>query len=327
MARSLRAAVPNFENLSTREQALSVVIWLREIGFTGVRNHSNYRNLRNCFIGQAIRNPEHETIPITSATIYCAIASRVGIAADPWFSPGHVTVCVKPKLDQTLDGDEVQEGETASPMYLDPWGRDDEVPSDQVLPFMVPVTWYSRGRDTRTHPVETVLRVHNNIQATNETAERWLAQSDESMGQLLSGHRKLNLLAARYASVWASMLLADPHEFAFGNLLPYDKLIDLILDHFPEDVVWIEQYLAPMLNSNPELFPANWKQDLDRAVLFLRSKSTAEESEENEHSWDAELASGQVFRHKRNEYIGLIFRAKMPETLPTTGKADFFECQ
>jgi F-box protein 21 len=327
MAESLRKTVPDLASRSTRDQALILNLWLRQLGFNGLSDRSNYRDLRNCLLGQALRHPDHETIPITSATIYCSIARRLGILADPWFNPGHVIVCVWPYPDRTLDGEEAQEGQKLTPMYLDPWGRDGEVPTDEVTPFAVPATWYSRTRKGLTHPVETVLRVHNNIQATNHAAENRFVHFESDLGQLLSGHSQMNLLAAQYASLWARIILADPQEFAFGNLPPYDKLTSLLVDDFPEDVTWAESMLGPMLQSNPELFPPNWKEKLEHAFTVARRRSANGESDDGDWRWDCELASGQVFRHKRNDNIGLIFRAKMPKTLPSTGKADFFECQ
>lgn len=296
------------------------------MGFAGLSNYnSNYRSLRNCLLGQALRDPDHETIPITSAAIYCAIARRLGITADPWFSPGHVVVCVRLSPGQSLDN-AVEQGEEATSMYLDPWGRDDEIPNEQVAPFAVPDTWYSRARQGLTHPVETVLRVHNNIQATNSAAEnRW--HFDPELGHLLSGHNQMNLLAAQYATLWVRSMLSDPEEFAFGNVPPFDKLISMIVDDFPEDITWAEGFFGPMLRCNPELFPPDWKEKLEYAAMIIRRMSSQEASADGHWHLDGDLASGQVFRHIRTSKIGVIFRAKMPETLPTAGKPDFFECQ
>ena len=82
LARAVLEEHPNFRQLSTRLQASVLALFLREQGFRGVAETS-YRALRNSFIGLVLRSPTHESLPLISVAIYCAVASRLGLDARP----------------------------------------------------------------------------------------------------------------------------------------------------------------------------------------------------------------------------------------------------
>ncbi|KAH8174852.1 transglutaminase-like superfamily protein [Sarocladium implicatum] len=329
MAAAFQAAIPDLDNKSTRDKALLLNIWMREAGLRGIRSdrQDNYRNLRNCLIGQALRHPDHETIPITSSAIFCALAQRVGFDAASHFGPGHVLVSVRAEKGRTLDGHDLLPGQSAKPMYLDPWGRDDEMPFELVSSPVGFNNWHTQLDHSSSHAVETVMRVHNNIVATCEAAENRFLYLNCRLGVLSAGHREINLMLARYACCWARLLLAEPDVIAFGGLEAHGDLCSILQSDFPEDVSWAAGYLTPMLQSNPERFLPHVAPALEEAIQSTRANNTEDPPDTRGLEGSPDYVPGRVFEHKRNGMLGIIIRAKMPSTLPSTGPPDFFECQ
>lgn len=302
---------------------------MREIGFRGLRGNrqENYRNLRNCLIGQALHHADHETIPITSAVIYCALAQRIDLDAASHFGPGHVLVSVHAEEGRTLDGHDVQPGQTVNPMYLDPWGRDDEMPSELVVSPVSFNNWHNQLGHPSFNAVETVMRVHNNILATCEAAENRFMYLDCRLGELSAGHRQINLMLSRYACCWARLLVAEPTNMAFGGLEAHGDLHSMLENVYPEDAIWAERFLKPLLRSDPGRFLPHVRRDLEGALRRVRSRIMGEVPDDHKLNGNPKYSPGRVFEHKRNGMLGVIVRAKMPTTLPSTGQPDFYECQ
>jgi hypothetical protein len=105
IADRFRLEHPNFYFLSTRQKALALARWLRAHNLTGMDNpHENYRNLRNCFIGHALSDPDHPSLPIISSAIFTCVAQRLGLKAFCLAFPNHVHAAVYAPAGQDLDG-------------------------------------------------------------------------------------------------------------------------------------------------------------------------------------------------------------------------------
>src|SRR5881628_74675 len=130
------AANPDLEQATTREKANALARWLHANNMTGLNDPSEetYRYLRNCLIGRALRDDQHPSLPIISAAIYSALASRAGFEAYPSALPNQVHAIVLSPPGISLDGvalplEQAQHQET---MFFDPYGSDEEVPIEQI---------------------------------------------------------------------------------------------------------------------------------------------------------------------------------------------------
>src|SRR4051812_29653767 len=90
--------------MTPRRRALAIVAFLRAHNFTGVQSESAYRDLQNNFIGIALLDPDHPSLPLVSVAIFCAIARRLDLDARPCGFPFHVHVMVYGPQGLTLDG-------------------------------------------------------------------------------------------------------------------------------------------------------------------------------------------------------------------------------
>lgn len=88
--------------MTTREKALTVVRVLQKYNFIGVEEHYT-RALRNNFIGFALRDEKHPSLPLVSVGIFCAVSQRLNIDARPCAFPFHVHAIIVPEEGSTLD--------------------------------------------------------------------------------------------------------------------------------------------------------------------------------------------------------------------------------
>lgn len=304
--------------MSTRQQALSLVRWLRANDLTGMDHPEvNYRNLRNCFIGHALSDEEHPSLPIISSAIFTCVAERLGMAAFCLTFPSHVHAAVYAPPGKDLDGRDVEnpEGERAR-MCLDPYGSDDEVTISDLRLRLVEFGWM-HGTEAFLTPSSIpaiVQRTAQNIRAARATILS--LAGDESLGsemkRLRSGHPDLNMGAAEYAAAWAELLMKPTSSFHWdSNLVSLLKMFAL---HWSEDAWIVEKYLVPLYDRFVASQPnprrrTGWHNphEILRMVENIDSRMP-----EVSRRYTADIRSrvrykiGQVFRHRRYRYIGVI---------------------
>jgi len=143
LATTLRNENPHLSQLTTRKQALTVVRFLRDRNLTGLSTELAYRDLQNTFIGLALQNEGHPSLPLISVAIFCVLAQRLGIDARCCGIPNHVHAMVFPRDEENLDGRTLLPGELSDPMYLDPYRSDTEVPLQSLRRMLVPPMSFS----------------------------------------------------------------------------------------------------------------------------------------------------------------------------------------
>jgi F-box protein 21 len=134
LASGLLSAHPDFHVRSTRAKASMLALYMREQGFQGVPDTS-YRALRNSFIGLVLQSPTHQSLPLISVALFCALAQRVGLDARPCGFLFHVYCLVYAPKQHTLDGvyKPSRSPEDLDFMYLDPFRSSDEVRQGDLL--------------------------------------------------------------------------------------------------------------------------------------------------------------------------------------------------
>ncbi|RCI11262.1 hypothetical protein L249_7500 [Ophiocordyceps polyrhachis-furcata BCC 54312] len=317
-AAEFRACHPNLDELTTRLKALALNRWLRANGLTGMCDPKhNYLNLRNLLIGQALRHEDHESGHIISSAIFCCLAARIGLTAQCCAFPGHVHAIVFAPPGWTLDG-ATDCGETPESLYLNPYGSDDEVPAACFQALLARLGWHNSPDDFFA-PVPTALvalHTARNIRSTFAHLIETQHDDDEPyrLSQLICGNSAVNMEAALYSSGWAPLMLEPPNTFEWDDSLA--NFLRRNVGSWPEDIWLIDKYLWPLYVSSTPLRDSlarhrnhglddPWEhlrqiRDHDEKVPLVQARTALRGSD------CVPYKIGQVFRHRRYEWIGVI---------------------
>ncbi|KAK1830543.1 hypothetical protein QBC39DRAFT_353834 [Podospora conica] len=333
IAREFRQENRGFHGWTTRQKALSLVRWIRERNLTGMDNpEADYRNLRNCFIGHALSDDRHESIPIISAAIFCCVAERLGLTSSLCAFPSHAHASVFSTPGFTLDDIKVDVGTPSSEMecmYLDPFGSDHEVNMDDLRDRFIEFNW-ALGAEAflKASPVTIIVqRTAHSIRDTHATIQHVAVDTarEKDMKRLRSGHPDLNLEAAHYAAMWAELMMKQSSSFHWGTNL--DAFLNRFALSWSQDAWIVEKYLVPLYDrfvaaQPPERQRIDWENV--RAILrMLANLDSRRPVVSRRYTQDirsrVRYRIGQVFQHKRYRYVGIIngWAANGTTALPT----------
>jgi len=282
---------------------------------TGLASNLAYRDLQNNYIGIALRDGDHPSLPLISVAIFCTLASRLGLDARCCGMPNHVHAMVFPKSLETLDGRLAEGRSDGGPMYLDPYRSDVEVPAQHLLETLAswgiqPVEFPRFISDASTPSL--VLRTSRNILATVHEFRGQAASAENR------GHPTIRIYAnpfadmdnAFYSALWANFMLDAPDSRGEGTT--QRQFIPLILERFerlyPMDASLIEQYVCPVLSSQSGHSAAEHSELLDALHVVRAADQTAKQLHARSKSVPDKVKYkvGQVFRHKRYAFNAVI---------------------
>ncbi|KAF2000307.1 YccV-like-domain-containing protein [Amniculicola lignicola CBS 123094] len=303
---------PDFRDLDTRTKASTLASFLRDRGYDGV-SQSSYHNLRNSFIGLVLRSETHDSLPLISVAIYCAVAERIGLDARPCGFLFHMYCLVYAPKDYTLDGTYKPTSSAALDfMYLDPFHSSDEIGQDSLLRMLrdmgVPSVEHKAFlSDTTTR--ELVLRTARNIMTSVQQIRQ-----DNDMGHGIQANwvrAHPDMDNSFYATIWAMLVLGPGTEDAgaLSNLstrrrqyLPY--LLEHFQTHYPWDITLLEQHVIPLFYNQPEG---------QRLLAFAHSMHNLDSMRKPPHERgqgkigdNVKFRVGQLFKHKRYNYEGIV---------------------
>ncbi|VUC20710.1 unnamed protein product, partial [Clonostachys rosea] len=308
---------PQMVEWTTREKALALNKWIRAKNLTGLQHpERDYRNLRNCLIGQALQHEDHESLPIISSAIYCSLAQRLGLDARCNAFPSHIHVVVSPAPGRDLDGKQVDEAIGAGKrMYLDPHGSDDEIPEKELRGIMARFGWQNSAEAMNpTSTSSTVVRTANNIRLSYET---FLDQPDHdgetNLTRLLHGPGPMNVNACYYASLWAVLILMPTSTPDWAEY--FDAFMDQCCRSWPEDTWLAEKYAMPLFErfaAQRQRFMRRVNADVSDAWRVIRLTQQTDEvppavfSRTRKGHEGIPFKIGQVIRHRRYGWVGVI---------------------
>ncbi|OQD88986.1 hypothetical protein PENANT_c003G11260 [Penicillium antarcticum] len=281
-------------HLTPRQKALAIASWLGSNGLTGIDPEREYHHLEHNFLGLALKNIEHNSLPLISAAIYCFVAQGVGLNAHPCGFPFHVHVIVTPAAGFDMDGRPLSNMDQAQPMYLDPFrGARETSVSDlrNQLSFLGMSNSDQSAALGESLTSSIVLRCGKNIL----NSVRIASQSPNLYST------SVDAVSARYAALWSVMLLSsDSRPMDLRHQLPW--LMELFATDFPSDVFLIEQYIAPLFHG---LF------EHEHILESLHVMRAVDEIPKQIHTRTGTNANirytvGQVFRHRRYQYMAII---------------------
>ena len=320
LAASFKTVHADYEEWTPRELAKSVARFLRAKGFKGTQD-TFYHNLPNNFINRCFRDPEHPALPIICVTIYCALAQRLGLNAQPCGFPMHVYAVVSSSdTTRTLDNRAVPEPSnpdtprTSERMYIDAFREDIEVPLSHLRAQLQSMGTLPTSALAETYlgpapSSEIILRcsrnlVHSARMARQQTASDTADWPDNDM--------------CMYAALWVSVLIhGAPQERGdqfeqrrnLRQFLPY--VLEQMQTHFSWDVGLFESHILPLLRGLPEwgnmleILRVVRKGDMMKRPVVRRGEHT-EALEAEGGNQVVQFKVGDVFRHRRFGYMGAI---------------------
>ncbi|KAI6709260.1 hypothetical protein JHW43_008207 [Diplocarpon mali] len=314
LAAQFRAEYPGHGQFSSRDIAVAAARFLRRHNLTGLSSELAYRDLQNNYIGIALQDQDHPSLPLISVAIFCVLGQRLGLNAQCCGIPSHAHAIIIPADGETLDGKQVAPGEKpAEPMYMDPYRSDDEVPLSSLRIMLT--EWGVQQRQfaellSDSTIASVVLRTSRNILATVQDYR------SSATSNVITGHPTIRLHAnpyadldnAFYSALWAHYIFGNPLR-RVGATSTQSQFIPLILERverlFPMDTSFIEQYIMPLYMDS-----ANQEQwELQEALRVLRAADQAPKQlrrRDKPATMDVKYKIGQVFRHKRYAYTAVI---------------------
>lgn len=297
----MRRETPGLDGMTPRKRALEVVRFLRARNLTGVNSKLAYRDLQNNYIGIALQDPQHPSLPLISAAIFCAVAERLGLDAKCCGFPAHVYAIVNVPTDENLES---EDHIPTAPMYLDPFDSDDEVALD-YLQTKLRTEWGLRDQEKYLAPASTtsmVLRTGMNILHT----VRGFRRADGGDGTN-TGHPTISLHAnpfadmatAYYSALWSRYLLEKSNDFIQFLLQQFEE-------RYPMDASLLERHVLPSTIGTR----GDWDIRLSEAIRVvragdgipkqIRARDTVASRE------NVAYKVGQVFMHRRYGYLAVI---------------------
>lgn len=310
----LRVASPDVNNWSPRRRALAAAQFLRANNLTGIASELQYRDLQNNYIGIALQDPEHPSLPLISVAIFCGVAQRLGLNAQCCGFPNHVHAIIHPSPGETLDGRPPADvTEPEKPMYLDPYRSDLEVPVEHLRTQLV--AWGVNAEDFHRYLGDSstrniVLRTSRNILATVHEFRGLGGTTDNT------GHPTIRLHAnpfadmdnAFYSALWANFMLCSssirPEPAEQIQFLP--MILERFENLYPMDANLIERYVCPPFRNvvNADQF------ELRETLRVVRAGDIMPKQVRPRNSTEAldrvRYRIGQIFQHKRYGYTAVV---------------------
>jgi F-box protein 21 len=282
---------PDIESLSPRQRASHIASFLRLNNFTGIASGREYHSLEHNFLGFALKDQEHNSLPLISASIFCYIARHFGLNAHPCGFPFHVLVIIFPSPGLDMDGFSLNGDSVGVPMYMDPFRSGEEtcvadLQSQLNLLGASPTEQSTFLGESQTS--EIVLRCGRNVM----NSVRVILGSEFS---------NVDIESAGYAGLW-SFMLVNP----YGRLMEIRRhlpwFMDVFASEFPWDIYLVEKHVLPLFEGLLEL------RHLMESLHAIRAADETPRSVRRRKDVQKTIKYqvGEVFRHRRYNYTAMI---------------------
>ena len=203
VADDFRLLHPEYMEMNGRERAVAVADFVLAQGLGGIQGDgdAHYHDLRNNFLGMALRSDQHSSLPLISVVIYCCIAQRVALDARPCGFPWHVLAIVHSANGESLSGRGLADASVRDRMYMDPFRSASEVQVETLVAQLASmgVSQVEHDRLLDVAPTaEIVSRCARNIIRSFQTSPRHSVAGDDSP----------SMDAALYGALWTLLLLS-----------------------------------------------------------------------------------------------------------------------
>lgn len=301
MAHAVQTDIPELNEKKPREKALAILAYIRANNWTGVTRDESYHDLQNNFIGIALQDPNHPSLPPISVAIFCCVAKRLGVNAHPCSFPFHAIAIVLPPPRLGLAGGAIDDLTHANPMYLDPFRSDDELIVKDLQGQLSAMAIAPSRHATLLGPASTVEMVQrtagNIINSVHHDDRNDKTETDDAF----------------YAALWALLLLPE----AAANTPQSQRLhhfVEYLEKEFFMDIGMVEAKILPRLRIPGQheliqgtLRTAGQYELIQGTLRVIRAgDSMGRERRTRNSAQEVKYHVGQVFIHRRYNYVGII---------------------
>lgn len=265
-----------------------------------MEDDSHYYNLQNSFIGLALQSHDRAALPLISVAIFCAVSKRLGLVAEPCGFPFHIYAIIMAPEGHGLDGRPLREGSEPQRVYMDPFRSDNAVPESDLKVQLAAMGIAPIEYETHLSVASTadmVRRTSRNIIGSIQSTRHvhGLSITAESSYPEADG--------ALYSALWALLVLPeeDAARFEGARFLPY--ILDHVEKQFLVDVRLVERFAIPLFEAS------HHQEQLRNTIRVMRAGDLMPKSvkpRDYEASQSVHYKVGQVFRHRRYNYQGVI---------------------
>ncbi|KAK4694902.1 F-box protein 21, partial [Lecanoromycetidae sp. Uapishka_2] len=295
---------PEFVDQPPRRQAIAVAEYLREHNMVGIsRAATDYHDLQNNFIGIALQDDDHPSLPLITVAIYCCVAKRLGLDAQPCGFPFHVQAIIKPAAGHDLEGHAVEPGKETLPMYMDPFRSSLETDVKDLVAQLhaLGVKPSAHAELLSASPVEEIVRRSaKNIITSVQTLPR------------LDGGRPISsplsfpeTESAFYGALWALILLPDGNRLQAG--VQRARYLHFLVERLEKqtlmDVGLMEEQILPLIEDASQY---RGLLDTIRVIRTADRKPKEVKDRSSETRKSVQYKVGQIFHHKRYYYTAVI---------------------
>lgn len=281
MAHTVQTDIPELNEKTPREKALAILAYIRANNWTGIMRDESYHDLQNNFIGIALRDPNHPSLPLISVAIYCSVAIRLGVNAQPCGFPFHVVAIVIPPAGLDLAGRAIDDLTKAKPMYLDPFRSDNELLVEDLHGQLSAMAIAPSNYATLLGPASTV----DIVQRTALNIINSVHHDDRN---------------AFYAALWALLLLPEVTAHTQQEQCLH-HFVEYLEKEFFMDIGMVEAKILPRLRMY-----GHYELILGTIRVIRAGDSMGRERRIRDSEQEVKYHVGQVFIHRRYNYVGII---------------------
>ena len=292
-----------FGALSPRQKAIALSKYLRERNLVGISSEDHYHDLQNNFLGIALQDASHPSLPLVSVIIYCCVATRLGLNVQPCGFPFHVFAIVRPPAGYTLDGNEADPTQASMPMYMDPFRSSQETSIQdlkaQLRSMGVHPNQYAGFLDASDEQ-EIVRRCAKNIIASVQNLHRHNGAAPVST---MPSFPEMD--GALYSAFWSLILLpdGDPGTASLQQAHFLRFIVEKMESDYLTDVGLVEEHILPLVQDS------HHRESLINTTRVVRTgdhvpKQTKLRTVDTETK--VHFRVGQLFHHKRYHYQAVI---------------------
>ena len=283
---------------SPRQKATKLAEFFTHNGLIGVSSNSRYHDLQNNFIGIALQDGCQPSLPLVSVAIYCCVAQRLEIDAQPCGFPFHMLAIIKSSRSRTLDGRHTESSISSETMYMDPFRSNQEVYVNdlrtQLQHFGIPQSKFTE-----------LLGVMSTAEIVRKSAKN-IITSLQAMRHNYGAVRSFpDVDGAFYAAVWAVLLLPDGSTVTATEQRAtcLSHITGRIEKYFLTDTWLIEKYILPLIEDRIQ------HEQLQKSIGVIRTTDHMLKNVKGRTSnsiRNVQFKVGQVFQHKRYHYKAVI---------------------
>ena len=298
IAQQFRNAYPQSMDQPPKQKAIGLAEFLRQHNLTGISGESHYHDLQNNFIAIALKEGSHPSLPLISVVIYCCVAQRLGIDAQPCGFPFHVLAVINSSRGRILDARHTEPSTSSETMYMDPFRSSKEVYVNDLRAQLS-----NLGFSPSSFP--GLLGASSTAEIVRRSAKNIITSLQAIRRDYRAGHPFPDVDGAFYAAVWAVLLLPEGSTNTPGaqraNCLSH--ITELIEKYFLTDTWLIEKYILPLIENHVQ---HDQLRDTIRVIRTTDHMPKHVKCRTSDSLRNVQYKVGQIFHHKRYHYKAVI---------------------